>query len=154
MWGDPRERIEIALLARLSALTPADGLPQTFQLITRELTHLADVEASGLLPACFMQVEEPEMTPHLSHIYEVNLPGRFVVAFSPSTVLPASVANAYRLTLERLLITDIHLGGLCDLVSLRGTLMPGLWQEVGLLGLGVLWNILYEYDPREAALTA
>jgi hypothetical protein len=153
MWGDPRERIEIDLLARLSALTTADGLPQTFRFVTRELVHFADIQ-NGQLPACLLQIEEPEVVPQLSHVYEVTLPGRIVVGFAGSSLLPASTANAYRLTLERMLVSDIHLGGLVDLVQLRGTLMPGLWEGTSLLGLGVLFSVLYEYDPREPALAA
>jgi hypothetical protein len=154
MFGDPREAIERDLLARATALTTADGLPQTFAMVTRDYTHLADVEARGVMPACLMTMDEPEMTPHLSHVYEVVLPGRFIVCFTSSYVLPASEANNYRVALERMLIQDIHLGGLCDLVSLRGTLMPGIWQEVGLLALGILFSVTFEYDPREAALVA
>jgi hypothetical protein len=154
MFGDPRELVEQTLLARLNGLTTADGLPQPFRFVTREFTHMADVEERGLLPACLMQMEEPEVIPKLSFVYETNLPGRLIVAFSPSVVLPATDANAYRLALERMLVSDIHMNGLCDLVSLRGSLMPGLWQEVGLLALGVLFSVLYEYSPLAPALTA
>lgn len=153
MTGDPREACEQYLLAKLDALTVADGLPQTFRLVTRELTHLADV-SSGSLPACFLQMEEPEVIPKLSHVVEVTLPGRIVVAFAASQVLPATDANAYRMTLEKMIAGDVHLGGLVDAIWLNGTLMPGLWEHTGLLGLGVLFRCVYEYDPRMAAITS
>ena len=70
MFGDPRELVEVALSSKLSALTTADGLPQTFRLVTREMVHLNDVQA-GQLPVAFLQCEEPEMVPHLSYVYEV-----------------------------------------------------------------------------------
>lgn len=152
MYGDPREQAELHILARLEALTTADGLPQTFRLVTRELIHLNDIKP-GQLPCALVQFEEPEMTPMLSHIYECTVPGRVVIAFPPNTDLPATVANAYRLAVERLLMQDIHLDGLVDLVSLRGTLQPGIWPETGLLATGVLFAVMFEYDPREAART-
>jgi hypothetical protein len=135
------------LLNKLAALTTADGLPQAFGLVTREYIHTADIQPSQL-PGCLLQMEEPEVVHKLSHGLEVNLPGRIVVFFAGSTVLPASTANAYRGALERALMTDIHLGGLVDACWLRGTLMPGLWEGTGLLGMGLLVTILYEYDPR------
>ena len=75
-----------------------------------------------------------------------------IVGFAPTTQLPATVGNAYRLVIERALISDFHLGGLVDGVYLRGHLQPGLWEEVGLLAIGVLFSVLYEYSPREPAL--
>jgi hypothetical protein len=153
MYGDPREAAELAILAQLNALTTADGLPETFRLVTRDFLHLADIKPAQL-PCALVQFEEPEMNAMLSHIYECTVPGRVVVAFPPDTVLPASTANAYRLTIERMLMQDVHLGGLVDLVSLKGTLQPGLWPEVGLLATGVLFQLLFEYDARAAARTA
>lgn len=154
LFQDPREAIERELLARATALTTADGLPQPFQFVTREYTHLADVEANGVMPACLLTFDEPDMIPHLAGVYEISLPGRYIVCFPSSYVLPATDANAYRLALERMLVKDYRLGGLCDLVTLRGTLQPGLWQDIGVLALGVIFNVLYEVDPKAPALVA
>lgn len=154
MFNDPREAIERDLLARAAALTTADGLPLPFQFVTREYTHLADVEANGVMPACLLTFDEPDILPHLSRVYEVSLPGRYIVCFPSSYVLPATEANRYRWSLERMLVKDIHLGGLCDLVTLRGTLQPGIWQDIGLLALGVIFSVLYEYSLDQPPLVA
>lgn len=157
MFEDPREAAEQYLLAQAQALTTSDGLPDVFRLVTRDYTHLADIERSGLFPTCLIHMEELEssmMVPKLSHVYEVFLPGRIIVCFASSFVLPATSANSYRKTLEDMLTRDIRFGGLIDQAMLRGTLMPALWSEMNLLALGVLFTLNFEYDPRLPALVA
>jgi hypothetical protein len=152
--GDPREASEIYLLNKLTALGTADGLPQPFKLVTRELIHFADIKPSSL-PACLLQMEEPEPVHKLRRVMEVTLPGRIVVFFPSSQALPASTANAYRTALEKMILSDIHLGGLIDACYIRGTLMPGLWeQNSSLLGMGLLISLLMEYDATQPAVTA
>jgi hypothetical protein len=151
--GDAREAAEARLLTKLSALTTADGLPQVFGLVTRELLHFTDIKTSQL-PGCLLQMEEPEVVHKLSHVIEVNLPGRIVVFFPASASLPASTANAYRSALEKMIMSDIHLGGLVDACWIRGTLMPGLWEGTSLLGMGLLISLLYEYDGRLTPIAA
>jgi hypothetical protein len=142
------------LLTKLRNLSVADGLPQTFGLVTRELLHFTEVK-SGDLPGCLLQMEEPEVVHKLSHVIEVNLPGRIVVFFAAGgSSLPASTANAYRHALEKMVMDDIHLGGLVDACWIRGTLMPGLWEGTSLLGMGLLITLLYEYDARLAPVAA
>lgn len=152
LTGDPREALEKRLLAKLNALTVADGLPSVFRLVTRELIHLNDIK-SGQLPACLLQLEEPEVTPKLSYVMETSLPGRIVLCFAPTTALPATTANAYRVVIERMLMNDVHLGGLIDAIWPTGTLMPGLWPEVGVLATGVTFRCLYEHHALSAAVT-
>jgi hypothetical protein len=150
--GDPREASEIYLLAKLSSLTTADGLPQAFRLVTRELTHLNDIKA-GSLPCALLQMEEPEVTPKLSKIIEVRLPGRIIMCFPNSSALPASTANTYRAVIEKMLLSDVHLGGLVDGIWPTGTLMPGIWSEIQLLATGVLFQMLFEYSPLLPVVT-
>ena len=147
MYGDPREGAQVRLLAKLQALTTTDGLPEPFRLVTRELKHFAELRSSHL-PGCLLQIEEGEPRRHLSHVTEEDLPGRIVVLFPPTTTLPATVANAYQSALGKMIEEDTHLGGLIDQLSVKGRLMPGLWEEVNLLGVGILINMLFEYDPR------
>lgn len=153
MLGDVREAAEARLLANLSALTTANGLPQAFGLVTRELLHLSDLKTTQL-PACLLQLEEPEVVPKLGAIFECTVPGRIIVAFAPTTQLPATVVNAYRVAIERMLTNDIHLNGLVDAMYLNGHLQPGIWEGVGLLALGVLFRMIYEWDPKQPAVTA
>lgn len=155
MFGDPREASEVYLLAKLSALTTANGLPQNFGLVTRELMHAADLKATQL-PACFLQITADDMVVEqkLRHVRDVRLPGRIVVGFAPTTSLPATVANAYRSAIDRMIGDDVHLGGRIDACYVTGELQAGLWQEVGLLAIGVLIELVYEYDSTLAPVAA
>lgn len=147
MLGDPREAAEQVLLAKLSALTPADGLPETFRFVTRELTHLGDIDP-GQLPCALLELEEQETMIQLGGHVEVTLPGRVIVCFARTVTLSATTANAYRAALEKMLLSDIDLGGLIDGIWPTGTLMYALWQDIGLPALGVTFRCLYEYDGR------
>jgi hypothetical protein len=153
--GDPREAAEVRLLAKLSSLTTGDGLPQAFGLVTRQFIHAADLKSSDL-PACFVQMTADDIVivQKLSHVRDVELPGRIVVGFSPTTILPSTIANAYRHTIDRMIEQDFTLGGLIDACYVTGELQAGLWAEIGLLGIGVLIKMIYEYDARLPAIAA
>lgn len=155
MFGDPREASEVYLLAKLSALTTAHGLPQAFGLVTRELIHAADLRASQL-PVCFLQITADDMVVNqkLRRVREVRLPGRVVVGFAPTTSLPASVANAYRVAIDRMIGGDVHLGGLIDACYVTGELQAGLWADIGLLAIGVIFELVFEYDTTLAPISA
>ena len=156
MTGDVREATERSLLTTLSGETIRNGyvLPADFRLVTRDLKDPGDLQP-GQLPACLLQVEEPQPVPMLAHIVQMTLPFRVIVQWSPDIdELPASQANAFGVAVTRAILSDPSQGGYVDETFLQQSPVDALYVKAGLLQITVRFEMLYEYDPRREAVVS